>query len=85
MSNPFVSDHAVERYIERVKPALGEEHAKREITALALMGRPADQPPAWARNLAHYHDQRYLIVTDDIVFPVKSGRVLTTCLVRSVA
>lgn len=40
----FVTTHAVARYIQRAKPQLGEEQARRELEALIQFATPVERP-----------------------------------------
>jgi hypothetical protein len=79
-----VTKHAVQRYQERVKPALSVVKAKLELEVLvAQFGHDCLQaiPPPWVAPEAHAGAQSYLLLTDGVAFAVKDG-FLITCLVR---
>jgi len=77
-----ITDHCVARYIERVKPDLEPQAARRELDQLKQVGKIATSAPAWAREAepAAY----YLMVGEDIVLPLAGGLDrwwASTCLV----
>jgi hypothetical protein len=76
-----VTNHAVERYIERVKPALEFEAAMHEIRALTPSAEFSESRPAWAAATNEPDSEGYLVVCDSFAFPVVNGH-LTTCLTR---
>ena len=75
-----VSDHAVERYVDRVKPCLTPEQAREEMTRLLehVCGF-SDQPPVWHTSEEPF--EVYAIVTDGIAFGIKHG-IAVTCITR---
>ncbi len=73
------SQHAVERYIERVKPCLDRDRAWAELKALAPLGEIVTQRPAWA-GTGDAADG-FLCLCDCVCFPVING-LAVTCLVR---
>jgi hypothetical protein len=79
------TDHAVQRYIERVIPGRDDSSARRDLDILAGFGKVTDQAPAWA---ACYVGVRWLTVGATIAFPLRrSGPhwVAVTCLTRRCA
>jgi hypothetical protein len=77
-----ITDHCVRRYVERVKPDLERQAARRELDQLKHVGTIATSAPAWAREAdpAAY----YLMIGDDIVLPLAGGVEgwwASTCLV----
>jgi len=78
-----ITDHAIERYCERVKPALSLLKCKLEMEGLIerFGGQPQDAPPPWLNeDPAKVGRARYLLLTDDIAFAIV-GRLVTTVLV----
>lgn len=77
-----VSDHAIDRYIERVKPCLEPEQAKAEILRLfdEVVGF-RDTPPDWHDPGKVPPFERYAMVGDGIAFGMK-GLVVVTTLAR---
>jgi hypothetical protein len=73
------SQHAVSRYIERVKPGLGPSRARVECMGLALIGEVQPKAPHWI-GCDHKANQGFL-VCGDICFPLQGGKAVT-CLVR---
>ena len=74
-----VSDHAVERFNERVRPTLDRPAAKRELLRLVSLAERSTVPPDW--HLKEEHDADYLHLSDGIACTVK-GRSVTTVLIR---
>jgi hypothetical protein len=77
-----ITDHCVQRYIERVKPDLERRAARRELDQLKQVGTIVTSAPAWA----HEADPAacYLMIGDDIVLPLAGGVGgwwASTCLV----
>ena len=78
-----ISDNAVARYVERLRPAIDTEAAHAELETLMLQhGSITDSPPSWTRDAqARSH---YVLVGDSIVLPLAHdhrGRwAATTCL-----
>jgi tRNA C32,U32 (ribose-2'-O)-methylase TrmJ len=82
-----LSQHAVERFQQRVRPALSLLDAERELAQLALAGELIPEPPAWHAATCAQIAEWYLVIAD-VVLPLKqhwSDRdvlVATTCLAR---
>jgi hypothetical protein len=75
------SDHAVERYIARVKPGLQLPEGRSDLERLCATGQVSAQPPVWAR--AAREAGYYLILGGSVAFPltaVGEGWLATTCL-----
>jgi hypothetical protein len=78
-----ISDNAVARYVERLRPAIDTEAAHAELETLMLQhGTVTDAAPSWTRDAqARSH---YVLVGDSIVLPLAHdhrGRwAATTCL-----
>lgn len=82
----YLSRHAVERYHERVRPALSPERVREEMREVLRQGERLLTPPEWlleasslARELAA---DWWLVLGDSIVLPIAQGRAVT-CLTRS--
>lgn len=78
------SDHAVERFIERVRPALDVDSARDELMSLAASGQVHVGPPPWRRRA----DTFLHLALGDLDFPLDADRrgeglVATTCISRS--
>lgn len=79
-----ITRHALERYLQRVKPALDPEVAEAEMEALlAAAGEPTKAPPDWCEPDPAYStvNATYLEVSDGIAFAFR-GRYVATVLVR---
>jgi hypothetical protein len=77
-----VTNHAAERFQERVKPALGLIQARQELVALVEMtdAEIASEPPDWLRGFRPDSDG-YIELSDGVVAGVMDG-VIATILVR---
>lgn len=75
-----LSEHAVERYQERVKPALSREQAMADVVRVLALADRRGAAPAWVTSERDAHEWR--VLADDIAFPVRDG-VVVTCLTRS--
>jgi hypothetical protein len=83
----IVSDHCIERYIERVKPTLEDQgQAGRELRALIeLVGEPYDSPPGWLPRYYVKPGEKYVEISDGIVVCFESHphkNVAVTVLTR---
>jgi hypothetical protein len=79
-----LTDHAVLRFHERVRPALTRGQARAELERLAPVVEIAEEPPAWYRGDGP-RTQGYGLLGNDIAFPLMfNGRVYyaVTCVVR---
>lgn len=76
---PRITRHAVERYIERIKPALDEPAARRELEALLDLAEPLERPPVWIewRIGMTYHS-----LSDGIIAAEAANGYVTTILIR---
>lgn len=74
----FPTDHAVERYVERFKPQLGFDQAKRELQALIDLAEPCAKP-SWF--MGRKEADRYLRLTPEVV-AASVGRVVTTVVAK---
>jgi hypothetical protein len=81
-----LSSHAVERYVERVAPALSPNTARAALTGAAAAGVVLSGAPLWSRNARHQH-QMHLVIAD-VCFPLAADRadpevlVAVTCIPR---
>jgi len=78
-----VSDHAVTRYWERVKPTLLRDQAKAELEALAAASETEARRPAWLHPSGEPVDA-FLHLSDGIVGLIVDDTLITV-LVRGVA
>lgn len=77
----IITTHAIERYIERVRPGLDHDSAKNDILRLALVGEFSPGPPEWKEAYAmEWKPTRWLIV-GDVCFPMVGERAVT-CIVK---
>lgn len=80
-----LTDHAIERYVERVRPACDHRSARRELSKLVpVAGTIEPSAPAWRHEPAQFPH----LVIGDVAFPLTPSRrdpqvlVACTCLVR---
>lgn len=79
--------HAVQRYHQRVRPALSLEAAADELARVALVGEITTEPPAWHLRSCAQIAPYYLRVAD-VLLPLTPHRgqpdvlVATTCLAK---
>lgn len=80
------TNHAIDRYRERVKPWMKRNHVRRELCVLVEGLTPIGLPPLWVDKPIRER-VRYVEVTDGIAFvcmPVQDGDWLAvTCLIRA--
>lgn len=79
-----LSEHAVEQYRERIRPALDRATARVELARLVPSGQIGEEPPDWARSAGA--KPYYLVIGDALALPLapQHGRwVTTTCLVQT--
>jgi len=79
-----LSEHAVEQYRERAKPALELAAARAELAQLVLGGDVVREPPDWTRSASA--KPFHLVIADTLALPLapQAGRwITTTCLVRA--
>lgn len=75
-----VTRHAVERWQERVRPALDLDQCRAELLALVrAAGQPSSEQPAWHTRAVP--NSLYLNISDGIACTVQDGSV-TTVLTR---
>lgn len=75
--------HAIDRYIERVRPTLEPGPARQELNTLVQRGDLADAAPEWEKK--ERPDTSYFCPTDGVCFPLCfSGGVFVavTCITR---
>lgn len=76
--------HAVDRYIERVRPALAPRLARRDLlTLIAGIGSISASSPAWYAH--HAPADAFLLLGGDIVLPLLTtprGYLAVTCITR---
>lgn len=77
----LISDHAVERYGERVKPTLSKTQVVAEIPGMVALGELQRRIPTWAARTSERADE-WIVIGDSIAFPVL-GDILVTCITRS--
>lgn len=74
----YVSRHAVERYVERVKPCLTFDQARIELEALAQMDAElSPAPPGWKNGGVEYPDTAYSEPCPGIALALRDGLVVT--------
>ena len=65
-----LSQHCVERFHERFRPALDVIRARAELEMLIEHGEIAGEPPEWMARKMRQRSDAYLIVGDDLVLPL---------------
>ena len=82
-----LTNHAIDRYRERVRPGLSFKAAELELALVAASGEITTQAPAWhLRNCAQ--EAPYYLVIADVLLPLRPHYseidvlVATTCLAR---
>lgn len=80
----YLTKHAIEQYRDRCKPALDFHSAGRELTRLVVeCGQFTTTYPVWTRSAAERHGTHgWVLIGDDVVFPVSESGGLVTCIVR---
>jgi hypothetical protein len=82
----IVTDHALDRFVERVRPSLGREQASDELWRLLERARVVGHPPGWYVPGGDADADRYVLLTPEIVLPgvqLPSGRIrLMSCICR---
>lgn len=82
-----ITEHAVERFRERLRPGLELADAEHDLTQLVLSAELTTTPPAWHLRSCAQIAPCYL-VAGDVLLPLKPHwtdedvLVATTCLVR---
>jgi hypothetical protein len=81
-----VTDHAIARYRERVKPGLSFEQAERELLHVLGFALVVEVTPAWAQGHGHDRLVGWAVLGDGIAFPLvrqPDGQVVAaTCVTR---
>lgn len=75
-ATPCISRHAVERFIERVRPGIDPDRALAEMRALLAAATPTPTAPEWVAG-----QNESCLLLGDICFPV-NGDTVTTVLTR---
>lgn len=83
MREVAVTDHAIARYEERVRPGLPFRAAEAELLTVLRFAEFTDVTPEWARGHGHEGVVGWLLLGDGIAFPLvrNNGLVAVTCLV----
>ena len=82
-----LSEHAIQRFRQRVRPAIGVAEAEGELARLALFGDLVPEAPAW-HAVATADTAPWYLVIADCVLPLRPHwreaevLVATTCLAR---
>ncbi|MDQ1584518.1 MAG: hypothetical protein QOF36_2572 [Microbacteriaceae bacterium] len=80
MGVPRLTDHAVERYQERLQRPMSFKQAKVELICLLPFGEFSEEPPEWlpfrGRNVSGYW------LLGDVCLVLCSKRVAVTCITR---
>lgn len=76
----YLTDHAVDRYIERVKPMLSVAQAREELRRMLPMATIDRAGPDWCSDPGHADS--FVLLSDGIVFPLYRGRLIS-CLTRA--
>lgn len=83
------SAHAVERFVERVRPSMDEDHVREELSRLLATATVSRTPPEWLRREPGTQTPTaYLLLGDDgeIVLPLaarRDGSLVATTAVTS--
>jgi hypothetical protein len=78
-----ITEHAIEQFRQRCRPALDFQAAKGELMALLRdHGRVTLERPAWTRSATtKYGTEGWLLIGDCVALPILDGAVIT-CLTR---
>ena len=79
----WFTTHAIERYVERLRPALTKAAARRELVRLCEVAEITADRPGWL-GLGEATDA-YLLIGEDVALPVMRGHtgwVAITCMTR---
>ncbi len=79
--------HSQQRYVERVRPTVECASAARELERVCRVGAIRNAEPEWLRGRTKRESELYLLIGDDIVFPLVRDMgshelVATTCIAR---
>ncbi len=75
-----VTDHAVRRYIERVKPTMSLKAARAEVERLLLTAETTTVAPVWAGREEKGDARTFAIIAPGIALPITETGVALTCL-----
>jgi len=83
-----ITEHATERYVQRIKPALTEDQAQTELRRLLDMaGEPSECEPAWAKPYFVQEADAWVEIAPGIGCPIsiekRCYRVLTVITIAS--
>lgn len=80
----FLTDHAITRYQQRVKPGLEHEVARTELEALVEAAPEPSSKPSWLYlpEEATEAAEHYLMLSDGIVAPIR-GRTVVAVITRA--
>lgn len=79
-----LSKHAVQRYVDRVRPGLDTGRAAAELETLLRVGEFVERPPAWAADARVTQTTvGWVLLTDGVAMPVeqKLGHMLAMTVV----
>ena len=82
-----LSEHAVRRFRERVRPGLDEGQARNELSRLVAFGEMVGEPPEWLAATQRQRASCFLVL-GDLVLPLDPGRrdrevlCALTCIAR---
>jgi hypothetical protein len=78
-----ITEHAIEQFRQRCRPALDFKAAKGELMALLHdHGRITLERPAWSRSATTRHGtEAWVLIGDSVALPVLGGAAIT-CLTR---
>ena len=80
----MLTEHAIVRFQERVRPGLSFHQARQEFERLLAAGVVSSQPPAWLGHHDGRLSSRYLTVGDLVIplAPVDGQLLALTCVPR---
>lgn len=81
MTRIQVAQHAVDRFVERVRPALDIGEARHELERLIDQCGQLGERPDWQDDRADFDGDRWLWIGPDICLPVQNQLAITV-LVR---
>jgi hypothetical protein len=65
------SDHAVERFSERLRPGIDPEEVRRQLSRMLSAAVVTRRPPEWFRQPPGQHADAFLVVGPDVVMPLR--------------
>ena len=68
------AEHAVRRFIERLRPGIESEAAYSELCHLLASSRVVRQPPGWLATESAPPADRWLLIGDDLALPLRRNR-----------